>query len=230
MRINKKTLGPFLLLIFVLAAPLLASDQDYYRDCHDIDLEEKRLEKVMNYLIEKAGSDLISEKNNFRLTVYETPLFMAGVEFVEERELLPDYSSGKAKHLFIISINHRFIDVLTPEEQISVIAHEIGHIASGYFSVSPFRKMITLLVRVISLNKLGNFDFDEGKILKADIRADKFAVSLLKRCDIDPQALLTALDKFCGGQIPLKREKSLKKHILKQKNFSGQKDRILLSF
>lgn len=223
MKIGKKTLRSFLLLIFCLALPPLANAQDNSQSCHDLDLEEKRLEKVMNYLTEKTGTDLISEKNNFRLIVLETTPFDASVEFIEYNELVPDSLLVKTQDLFVIRISHRLIDILTPEEQTSVIAHEIGHIANGDLSsVGLFRKIATLFVCIISLNKLGNTDFDdEDRIEKINIRTDKFAASLLKRCDIDPQVLLTALDKFYSGQIPSKRAMSLKKHILKMKKQDG---------
>lgn len=224
MRINKKVLGCPLILIIILTASPLASLQENDRSYQNLSLGEKRLKGILDHLIEKTGTGLVSKKNNFKLSVLETPFFRAEVEPVEIGELMPDYSSEDAQ-FFVIYISRGLIDILTHEEQVAVIAHEIGHIVNGDFAVSPFKIMTTLLIRIMSFNKLGHNEEAEE-----EIRADKFAVSLLKRCGIDPQALLTALEKFYDGNIPLKRMLSLEKHILKQKNFPSKKTESPLSF
>src|SRR5215472_8715449 len=130
-----------------------------------------------------------------------------------------------------VILNSGLVDLLSEDEIMAVIAHELGHIKSGHVLYKTMARGISLLISIISDMTLGIgrlvgmgleaalLDWDRKSEFTAD-RAGLLAVQ-------DSQVMLTLMMKFAGGTL-FQRDQMSASEFLKQADLYEEVDISLL--
>lgn len=123
--------------------------------------------------------------------------------YVAQTPLVNAMTSGH-DHPYII-IHSGLVDLLTDEEIMAVIAHELGHIKSGHVLYKTMARAISQLLQIV-----GDLTFGIGRVIgysleasllewdrMAEFSADRFALMAVQ----DPQVLLSLMMKIAGGTL-----------------------------
>jgi Zn-dependent protease with chaperone function len=123
--------------------------------------------------------------------------------YVAQTPLVNAMTSGH-DHPYII-IHSGLIDLLTEEETMAVIAHELGHIKSGHVLYKTMARAISLLLQIIGdltlgIGRLVGLSL-EATLLEwdrmAEFSADRFSLAAVQ----DPQVVLSLMMKLAGGTL-----------------------------
>ncbi|HET8839863.1 MAG TPA: M48 family metallopeptidase [Ktedonobacteraceae bacterium] len=123
--------------------------------------------------------------------------------YVAQTPLVNAMTSGH-DHPYII-LHSGLVDLLTENEIMAVIAHELGHIKSGHVLYKTMARGISYLIEVISdltlgIGRLVGLTL-QGALLEwdrmAEFSADRFALMVVQ----DSQVLLSLMMKMAGGTL-----------------------------
>jgi len=193
----KKWVICLIVLTFGLTAPLFANrNKNSSYDWVDDLMDEVKLHKVLQVLVINMDDDELLKKNIF-ISVSRSRDFNAYVDSWELKGPL-----GDSERYYSIKITRGLMDVLNDEEEMAIIAHELGHIANGDLDRNLFKRMRNGLIRVFSFNQLGSTRFSE------QVKANEFAVILLKHCGVNPGVLLWAYEKQVEAMVMLYKSRS----------------------
>lgn len=123
--------------------------------------------------------------------------------YVAQTPMVNAMTSGH-DHPYII-LHSGLVDLLTENEIMAVIAHELGHIKSGHVLYKTMARAISYLIEVVSDLTLGIGRVVglslEAALLEwdrmAEFSADRFALLAVQ----DPQIILTLMMKMAGGTL-----------------------------
>src|SRR5436305_2546684 len=133
-------------------------------------------------------------------------------------------------HPYII-ITTGLLDLMNEDEQLAVIAHELGHIKSGHVLYRTMALGIGLLLSVVGDMTLGIGRLVgrslEGALLewsrKSEFTADRAALLVVQ----DPQVMLSLMMKFAGGTL-FQRHQMNVEEFLKQADLYEEVDMNML--
>ena len=139
------------------------------------------------------------------------------------------YTSGH-DHPYIV-ITTGLLDLMSDDEVLAVIAHELGHIKSGHVLYKTMARCIGLVVTLISQMTLGIGGLIgrslEAAFLewdrKSEFTADRAAMLVVQ----DPQVMLTLMMKFAGGTL-FQKDQMSPSEFLKQADLYEEVDVSLL--
>lgn len=139
------------------------------------------------------------------------------------------YTSGH-NHPYIV-ITTGVLDLMSEDEILAVIAHELGHIKSGHVLYKTMARVIGLLLTII-----GDMTLGIGRLVgrtleatllewdrKSEFTADRAALLTVQ----DPQVMLTLMMKFAGGTL-FQRNQMSASEFLKQADLYEEVDANLL--
>lgn len=139
------------------------------------------------------------------------------------------YTSGH-DHPYIV-ITTGLLDLMSEEEVLAVIAHELGHIKSGHVLYKTMARCIGLLLTLI-----GDMTLGIGRLVgrsleaaflewdrKSEFTADRAAMLVVQ----DPQVMLTLMMKFAGGTL-FQKDQMSPGEFLKQADLYEEVDVSLL--
>lgn len=139
------------------------------------------------------------------------------------------YTSGH-NHPYIV-ITTGLLDLMSEDEILAVIAHELGHIKSGHVLYKTMARVISLLLSLI-----GDMTLGIGRLIgrtleaallewdrKSEFSADRAALLAVQ----DPQVMLTLMMKFAGGTL-FQRNQMSASEFLKQADLYEEVDANLL--
>lgn len=139
------------------------------------------------------------------------------------------YTSGH-NHPYIV-ITTGLLDLMSEDEILAVIAHELGHIKSGHVLYKTMARVIGLLLTII-----GDMTLGIGRLVgrtleatllewdrKSEFTADRAALLTVQ----DPQVMLTLMMKFAGGTL-FQRNQMSASEFLKQADLYEEVDANLL--
>jgi len=123
--------------------------------------------------------------------------------YVAQTPLVNAMTSGYTKPYIIV--HSGLVDLLTDEEIMAVIAHELGHIKSGHVLYKTMTLGFTLLMKLIGeltlgIGKLVGYSL-EGALREwdrmAEFTADRASLLVVQ----DPQVLVSLMMKLAGGTL-----------------------------
>ena len=135
------------------------------------------------------------------------------------------YTSGH-DHPFIV-VTTGLLDLMSEDEVLAVIAHELGHIKSGHVLYKTMARGIGFLLTIIGDMTLGIGRLVgrslEGAFLewdrKSEFTADRSALLVVQ----DPHVMLTLMMKLCGGTL-FQKDQMDAREFLKQANLYEEVD------
>lgn len=139
------------------------------------------------------------------------------------------YTSGH-DHPYIV-VTTGLLDMMSEDEVLAVIAHELGHIKSGHVLYKVMARAIGFLLTIVSDLTLG-IGRIVGRTLeaallewdrKSEFTADRSALLVVQ----DPQVMLTLMMKFAGGTL-FERNQMDAREFLKQADLYEEVDASLL--
>jgi Zn-dependent protease with chaperone function len=123
--------------------------------------------------------------------------------YVAQTPLVNAMTSGH-DHPYII-MHSGLVDLLTDQEIMAVIGHELGHIKSGHVLYKTMARGIGLLLQIVGeltlgIGRLVGYSL-EGALLEwdrmAEFSADRFSLLVVQ----DPQVVLSLMMKLAGGTL-----------------------------
>lgn len=139
------------------------------------------------------------------------------------------YTSGH-DHPYIV-VTSGLLDLMSEEEVLAVIAHELGHIKSGHVLYKTMARCISLLLTII-----GDMTLGIGRLVgrtleatllewdrKSEFSADRAALLVVQ----DSQVMLTLMMKFAGGTL-FQRNQMSPVEFLKQADLYEEVDASIL--
>ncbi len=139
------------------------------------------------------------------------------------------YTSGH-NHPYIV-VTSGLLDLMSEDEVLAVIAHELGHIKSGHILYKTMARVISLLLTLI-----GDMTLGIGRLVgrtleaallewdrKSEFSADRAALLVVQ----DPQVMLTLMMKLAGGTL-FQRNQMSASEFLKQADLYEEVDANLL--
>lgn len=139
------------------------------------------------------------------------------------------YTSGH-DHPYIV-VTTGLLDLMSEDEVMAVLAHELGHIKSGHVLYKTMARGITFLLTII-----GDMTLGIGRIIgrsleaallewdrKSEFSADRAALLVVQ----DPQVMLSLMMKLAGGTL-FQRDEMDAKEFLNQANLYEEVDSNLL--
>lgn len=139
------------------------------------------------------------------------------------------YTSGH-DHPYIV-ITTGLLDLMSEEEVLAVLAHELGHIKSGHVLYKTMARCITLLLAIISdmtlgIGRLVSHSIEAALLewdRKSEFTADRAALLVVQ----DSHVMLTLMMKFAGGTL-FQRNQMSPIEFLKQADLYEEVDANLL--
>jgi len=149
--------------------------------------------------------------------------------YVAQSPIANAMTSGHT-HPYII-VTTGLLDLMNEDEQLAVVAHELGHIKSGHVLYRTMAMGISLLLSVVGDMTLGIGRLVgrslEGALLewsrKSEFTADRAALLAVQ----DPQVMLTLMMKFAGGTL-FQRHQMNAEEFLKQADLYEEVDTNML--
>ena len=149
--------------------------------------------------------------------------------YVAQSPIANAMTSGH-NHPYII-VTTGLLDLVNEDEQLAVIAHELGHIKSGHVLYRTMAMGIGLLLSVVGDMTLGIGRLVgrslEGALLewsrKSEFTADRAALLTVQ----DPQVMLSLMMKFAGGTL-FQRHQMNVEEFLKQADLYEEVDTSML--
>jgi len=137
--------------------------------------------------------------------------------YVAQTPLVNAMTSGH-DHPYII-LHSGLVDLLTENEIMAVIAHELGHIKSGHVLYKTMARGISYLIEVVSdltlgIGRLVGLTLETALLewdRMAEFSADRFALMAVQ----DPQVILSLMMKMAGGTL-FQRDQMNAKEFLAQ--------------
>ncbi len=149
--------------------------------------------------------------------------------YVAQHPVPNAYTSGH-EHPYIV-VTTGLIDLMTQDEILAVIAHELGHIKSGHVLYKTMARCISLLLVIVGEMTLG-----VGRIIlrsieasllewdrKSEFTADRAAALVVQ----DSQVMLSLMMKLAGGTL-FQRDQMDAQEFLKQADLYEEVDARLL--
>jgi Zn-dependent protease with chaperone function len=149
--------------------------------------------------------------------------------YVAQSPIANAMTSGHS-HPYII-VTTGLLDLVNEDEQLAVIAHELGHIKSGHVLYRTMAAGIGMLLSVVGDMTLGIGRLVgrslEGALLewsrKSEFTADRAALLAVQ----DPQVMLSLMMKFAGGTLFQRHEMNVEE-FLKQADLYEEVDTNML--
>ncbi len=143
---------------------------------------------------------------------------------------IPNAWTSGHNHPYII-VTTGLLDLLSEEEVLAVIAHELGHIKSGHVLYKTMARGISLLLSIISdmtlgIGRLVGFTLEAALLewdRKSEFSADRAGLLVVQ----DSQVMLTLMMKFAGGTL-FQRDQMSPSEFLKQADLYEEVDINLL--
>jgi Zn-dependent protease with chaperone function len=144
---------------------------------------------------------------------------------------VPNAITSGHDHPYII-LTSGLLDLLSEDEILAVIAHELGHIKSGHVLYKTMARGISLVLSIIGDMTLGIGRLVgrtlEGTLLewdrKSEFTADRAALLVVQ----DAHVMLTLMMKFAGGSL-FQRNEMNAQEFLKQADLYEEVDTSLLN-
>jgi Zn-dependent protease with chaperone function len=143
---------------------------------------------------------------------------------------IPNAWTSGHNHPYII-VTTGLLDLLSEDEVLAVIAHELGHIKSGHVLYKTMARGISLLLSIISdmtlgIGRLVGFTLEAALLewdRKSEFSADRAGLLVVQ----DSQVMLTLMMKFAGGTL-FQRDQMSPSEFLKQADLYEEVDINLL--
>ena len=143
---------------------------------------------------------------------------------------VPNAWTSGHNHPYII-ITTGLIDLMSEDEVLAVIAHELGHIKSGHVLYKTMARGISLLISIISdmtlgIGRLVGMGLEAALLewdRKSEFSADRAGLLVVQ----DPQVMLTLMMKLAGGTL-FQRDQMSASEFLKQADLFEEVDMNLL--
>ncbi len=143
---------------------------------------------------------------------------------------VPNAWTSGHNHPYII-ITTGLIDLMSEDEVLAVIAHELGHIKSGHVLYKTMARGISLLISIISdmtlgIGRLVGMGLEAALLewdRKSEFSADRAGLLVVQ----DSQVMLTLMMKLAGGTL-FQRDQMSASEFLKQADLFEEVDMNLL--
>ncbi len=143
---------------------------------------------------------------------------------------VPNAWTSGHNHPYII-ITTGLIDLMSEDEVLAVIAHELGHIKSGHVLYKTMARGISLLIAIVSdltlgIGRLVGMGLEAALLewdRKSEFSADRAALLVVQ----DAQVMLTLMMKLAGGTL-FQRDQMSPSEFLKQADLYEEVDMNLL--
>lgn len=139
---------------------------------------------------------------------------------------IPNAGTSGHNHPYII-ITTGLLDLMSEDEVLAVIAHELGHIKSGHVLYKTMARGISFLISIISdmtlgIGRLVGMGLEAALLewdRKSEFSADRAALLVVQ----DAQVMLTLMMKFAGGTL-FQRDQMSASEFLKQADLYEEVD------
>ena len=139
------------------------------------------------------------------------------------------YTSGH-DHPYIV-VTTGLLDLMNEDEQLAVIAHELGHIKSGHVLYKTMARAISFLLTIISdmtlgIGRLVGRGFEAALLewdRKSEFTADRASLVVVQ----NPDVMLSTMMKFAGGTL-FQRQQMDAREFLKQADLYEEVDSNIL--
>ncbi|WP_392563399.1 M48 family metalloprotease [Orbus wheelerorum] len=199
LKIIKKLITIYILLLLTACAPTYTVNT-----LNEQALTELSSEQIVNLNLQSClyhDSNQIAVKQSHPLNQYLYRLIQPFPNTINGKELnyrvyLNTQPNAWSSLNGCIRINSGLLKILNDHEIQAVIAHEIGHIALNH-SITAFHHAKAAEIK--NNNEIILF-VPQSLSQKQEIAADNYAINLLKQLNIDPNVLITMLDKLNNYQ------------------------------